>query len=59
MFDLNELCNIVKSSNINLTENDVFDFLKNKKRWPKSYAWGQPSVEIIDDDTNTHQEFFL
>ena len=58
MFDLNKLCDIVKSSNINLTENDVLNFLKNKKRWPLSYPWGQPSVEVIDTDSSTHQEFF-
>ena len=58
MFDLNKLCDIVKSSNINLTENDIFDFLKNKKRWPFSYPWNQPSVEVIDTSISVKKDFF-
>ena len=49
MIDLKELENIVKSIDINLSEDDVFDILQIRKRWPLEYFWGQKSVEIIDN----------
>jgi hypothetical protein len=59
MLDLIKIAEIVKSSDINLTENNILDFLKIKKRWPIVYPGGQPSVEIINNlGTNTSIHFF-
>ena len=59
MIDLNYLESIVKSIDINLTEEDILNFLKIKKRWPYRYPWGQPSVEILSEkETLESKEFF-
>jgi hypothetical protein len=44
---LNNLLDVIDNHNLNITENDVLNFLKIRKRWPIKYSWGQPSVEII------------
>ena len=49
MLDLDKLKAIVDSVDINLTEEDVINFLKNRKRWPFRYPWGQASVEILSN----------
>ena len=49
MINLNKLAEEIKDFNINLTEGDILNFLKNKKRWPIRYPWGQPSIEIINN----------
>ena len=49
MIDLNKLSEEIKNFNINLTEEDILNFLKNKKRWPIRYPWGQPSIQIINN----------
>ena len=49
MIDLTKLQNIVDSTNINLKESDVLNFLKNRKRWPFRYPWNQPTVEILSN----------
>jgi len=54
MINLKELEEIVKSINLNLTEEDIFNFLKISKRWPIRYPWGQHSVEILCN--NEHLE---
>jgi mannose-6-phosphate isomerase-like protein (cupin superfamily) len=48
----------LENLNILLTEDDVFNFLKNEKRWPFKYICGQPSVEIIDN-FGCKQSFFI
>jgi hypothetical protein len=57
---LEDILSIVDNHVLNITENDVLEFLKNKKRWPIKYPWGQPSVEIIHQFCNGlgKQEFF-
>ena len=40
---------IIKSIDINLKEDDILDLLKNEKRWPFQYPWGQYSVEVISE----------
>ena len=32
-----------------MTEEELLNHLKNSKRWPLMYPWGQPSVEIINN----------
>ena len=44
---LSTILSIVDEHELNISESDIFDFLKIKKRWPIKYHWGQPSVEII------------
>ena len=56
---LEKIHQIVLDHEINLTEDDVLDFLKIRYRWPLQYPWGQPSVEIISEfGMNTQGEFF-
>lgn len=43
---------------INLTEEDILEKLLDRRRWPKFYPWGQPSVEVINKDGTKHQDFF-
>ena len=39
--------NIIIDHKINLKNADVLNFLKVRRRWPHSYPWGQPAIEII------------
>jgi mannose-6-phosphate isomerase-like protein (cupin superfamily) len=48
----------LENLNISLTEDDVFNFLKNEKRWPLRYTFGQPSLEIIDNFGDNQSFFF-
>ncbi len=43
---------------INLSEESVLEKLLDRKRWPKSYLDGQPSIEAIKEDGTKHQNFF-
>ena len=45
-----ELTNQLEKININLSEEQILNFLKIKHRWPFSYPGGQPSVEIITNN---------
>jgi len=50
---------IVNDHHISLTENDVFDLLKIKRRWPLRTTWDSPSVEIISETNhNSILEFY-
>ena len=49
MVNFNNLLKEIEDFNINLTEEDILNFLKIKKRWPVRYTWGQPSIEIINN----------
>ena len=53
---LNNILSIVNGCNLNISEFDVLNFLKNRKRWPKTYTFGQPSVEIITQFGGTSQQ---
>lgn len=56
---INHLDNLIKNHEINLTEEEVLDFLKMNRRFPYRYPWGQPSVEIISNfGTNQSGHFF-
>jgi|TARA_S200002703_G_scaffold130061_1_gene117280 mannose-6-phosphate isomerase-like protein (cupin superfamily) len=59
MIDLTKLQNIVDSTNINLTESDVLNFLKNRKRWPFKYPWNQPTVEILSNAGNLQSDYLF
>lgn len=43
---------------VNLTEEDILEKLLDRRRWPKLYPWGQPSIEAINKDGTKHQNFF-
>jgi hypothetical protein len=45
---LNNLKEIIENTNIDISEEDIFNFLKIKYRWVYKYPWGQHSVEFID-----------
>jgi len=56
---LNKLANIVQSSNINITEEQLLELLKNTKRWPYRYPWNQPTIEIINNLGYTTSDLFF
>jgi len=54
-----KLLKIIDECDINLKENDIFDFLKIRNRWPIKYQWGQPTIEIISQfNLNSSNDFF-
>lgn len=56
---LENIHDIVLNHEINLTEDDMMNFLKIKRRWPISYYWNQPSIEIISEfGMNSIGDFF-
>jgi hypothetical protein len=52
---LNNLLSIVNNHQLCISETDVLNFLKNRKRWPVSYPWGQSSIEIITQFSGSSQ----
>ena len=48
----------VSDLTINLKEQDILDRFYDRLRWPKKYPWGQPSIEVIKEDQEPHQDFF-
>lgn len=50
---------IISNHKINLKNEDVLNFLKIRRRWPHSYPWGQPSVEIINNEGVNYNHFDL
>ena len=49
----------IKNFNISLTEADILNFLKIKRRWPIRYPSGQPGVEIITNNGDMRNELFF
>ena len=49
MLNIDELSKEIKNFDINLSEEDLLNLLRNRKRWPSRYPWGQPSIEVIDN----------
>jgi mannose-6-phosphate isomerase-like protein (cupin superfamily) len=49
IINIDELAKEIKNFKINLKEEDLLNLLRNRKRWPIRYPWGQPSIEIIDN----------
>lgn len=43
---------------IKLSEKDILNFLKNKKRWPMKYPWGEFSIAFINN-LGTKQSLFF
>ena len=58
MQNVEKIIDIIKNTQIALTENDIFNFLKNRKRFPFRYFSNQPSIEVIDS-FGKHCKFFL
>jgi len=56
---LTKCLEVIKNHNINLTEENIFDFLKITYRWPFRFAWGQPSVEVISEYGYNSSECFF
>tara|TARA_R100001126_G_scaffold1645_2_gene1652 strand:+ start:92 stop:649 length:558 start_codon:yes stop_codon:yes gene_type:complete len=55
---LEKIRSTVESFNLNISEKEVLNHLKNTKRWPQSYPWGQSSVEIINNIGTQSANFF-
>ena len=55
---LQEINKIVNDHEITLTEDDVFDLLKIKYRWPYQYSWNQHSVEVLCEYGVTNVRFY-
>ena len=59
ILNINEIAEEIKNFDIVLSEEDILNFVKNRKRWPIRYPWGQPSIEIIDNlHTGTNSGLF-
>ncbi len=49
----------LKNKKINLSEKDVLERILDRRRWPRHYICGQPSIEaIMEDGRTTSQDFF-
>ena len=46
---LEQVYKIISDHEISLTEDDIFNFLRIKNRWPVEYYWKQPTIEIITE----------
>jgi mannose-6-phosphate isomerase-like protein (cupin superfamily) len=53
---LDKFKKIIEKADLNISEEDFFNFLKIKYRWPYLYSWRQPSVEFIDFSGNNYKE---
>ena len=54
-----KIIDVIKNKNINITEIDVLERILDRRRWPKNYLCGQPSIEaILEDGLTTSQDFF-
>ena len=55
----NKFIETIKNKKINLTEKDVLERLLDRRRFPRHYICGQPSIEaILEDGRKTSQDFF-
>tara|TARA_R100000329_G_C7516828_1_gene182168 strand:- start:61 stop:630 length:570 start_codon:yes stop_codon:yes gene_type:complete len=57
--NLEECYNAVLNHDINLTEEDIFEFLKITYRWPFRYPWNQATVEVITEYGLNSSEYFF
>ena len=57
--NLEECYNTVLNHHIDLTEDDIFEFLKITYRWPLRYSWNQASVEVITEYGLNQSEYFF
>ena len=58
MMKLNDLAKQIENIKINITEDQVLDYLKIKYRWPFKYSWDQNSVEVINNLGKGRTRFF-
>jgi len=56
---LKKILEVVDSHQLDISEQDVFDFLKITHRWPCKYYWNQPTIEIITQFNGNSQEDFF
>ena len=56
--ELEDLAEEIRKFPVSITEFDLIQLMKIKRRWPLRYPWGQPSVEIINNVSNTHSPFY-
>lgn len=58
--EANKTLKILEDIKINITENDILEIMKIRKRWPKFYPFNnQPSVEVINMTGWKTVSFFL
>ena len=55
---LEQVHKIISDYEISLTEDDIFNFLRIKNRWPFEYYWKQPSIEIITEYAGESRTIF-
>ena len=54
----NQFLNLLKNKQVTLTEEMLLERLLDRRRWPRQYISGQPSVEAILEDGTKTQNFF-
>ena len=58
-FSNSSLYKFIKNKKININEKDIYERFQDRLRWPKTYPWGQPSIEIIINyNSKLHEELF-
>ena len=57
-FSNSSLYKFIKNKKININEKDIYERFQDRLRWPKTYPWGQPSIEIINYNSKLHEELF-
>lgn len=56
--NLETLINTAKNINVGISTNWLLERLQDRYRWPVSYFYGQPTVEVIlEDGSKTHSLF--
>jgi len=55
---IKSLVKTISDIDVNIKEQDILDRFYDRFRWPKQYPWGQPTVEVIQEDGGQHQDFF-
>ena len=55
---IQEIAQAVRSMNVNVTEDDILLRIIDKWRWPRQYPWGDPSIEVINEDGRKSNDIY-
>jgi hypothetical protein len=56
---LKKISEVIDEHVLEITEDDILNFLKIRNRWPSKYHWNQSSIEIITQFKGKSQEDFF
>ena len=55
---IQEIAQTVRGMKVNVNEEDILFKIIDKWRWPRQYPWGDPSIEVIDEDGRKSRDFY-